>query len=169
MIIMHHRLVLQTFLEKTNIMEKIYKIWGMGGRRGLERNQTPLLIAGLQFLVYNIFLVLKEENFMKTTRNWNSHRKRWIGDFIFSYRLQILFQSCISHLWEFTSATKRNRSWVSHEITFYLKFEFHNETKRNLLQVTGQYITVFVNGYILAILFSSLLKTKAIAKSYNSI
>lgn len=69
MIIMHHRLVLQTFLEKTNIMEKIYKIWGMGGRRGLERNQTPLLIAGLQFLVYNIFLVLKEENFMKTTRN----------------------------------------------------------------------------------------------------
>ena len=76
MIIMHHRLVLQTFLEKTNIMEKIYKIWGMGGRRGLERNQTPLLIAGLQFLVYNIFLVLKEENFMKTTRNRNSHRKR---------------------------------------------------------------------------------------------
>lgn len=68
MIIMHHRLVLQTFLEKTN-MEKIYKIWGMGGRRGLERNQTPPLIAGLQFLVYNIFLVLKEENFMKTTRN----------------------------------------------------------------------------------------------------
>lgn len=134
MIIMHHRLVLQTFLEKTN-MEKIYKIWGMGGRRGLERNQTPLLIAGLQFLVYNIFLVLKEENFMKTTRNWNSHRKRWIGDLIFSYSLQILFQSCISHLWEFTSATKRNRSWVSHEITFYLKFEFHNETKRNLLQV----------------------------------
>ena len=62
MIIMHHRLVIQTFLEKTNIMEKIYKIWGMGGRRGLERNQTPLLIAGLQFLVYNIFLVLKEEN-----------------------------------------------------------------------------------------------------------
>lgn len=36
MIIMHHRLVLQTFLEKTNIKEKIHKIWGMGDRRGIR-------------------------------------------------------------------------------------------------------------------------------------
>lgn len=67
MIIMHHRLVLQTFLEKTN-MEKIYKIWGMGGRRGLERNQTPLLIAGLQFLVYNIFSGLERGKFYENNQ-----------------------------------------------------------------------------------------------------
>ena len=49
-------------------MEKIYKIWGMGGRRGLERNQTPLLIAGLQFLVYNIFSGLERGKFYENNQ-----------------------------------------------------------------------------------------------------
>lgn len=65
MIIMHHRLVLQTFLEKTNIMEKSTKYGGW--EIGEESDTSTYCWSTIS--VYNIFLVLKEENFMKTTRN----------------------------------------------------------------------------------------------------